>query len=111
METKNSQKNQLMQHTKDLENNLPALVDSNKPIFISEYYNKMTVATAQQSTQISSIRHEKGVEYLEKLIIKVITEVLKLIPNDFKTDNVIYFTKLIVNEFWRWKIDDIMYGL
>lgn len=108
METKNSQTNQLMKHTQDSENNLPELYEQNKPIFISEYCKSLTIVTAQKSTQISYIKFENGAEYLEKLIIKVITEALKIIPNDLKTDNVIYFTKLIVNEYWYWKIDDIV---
>lgn len=84
------------------------MIEQNKPIFIGDYAKNLTVATAQKSNQISKIKVDKGVEYLENTIIVIIAEALKLVPNEMKPDSIVYITRLFIQEYWQWKIDDLV---
>lgn len=88
--------------------NLPALIEANQPIFTSKYFKNLSVELAQKSTQISKISIDKSPEYLEKCVIYIISEALKLVANDFKIEQIIYISRMFINEFWHWKIDDLV---
>lgn len=94
-----------------LQNSIVKFIDyfeTDKPILICNHVENLSIAKALKSEQISTIKKDNGPERIEMLIVKVLREVMILIPNEFSTDGLIYFAKMFVQSYWHWKIDDLV---
>lgn len=83
-------------------------MDEDKGIFISEAIHSLTIASAQNSKQFSLIKKEKGEEYLQVAISKIMKEAFRFLPSKMNEEDIIYFAKYFQKEFWYWKFDDFI---
>ncbi len=87
---------------------LPEIFKSKESILIGDYTKKLTVDKAQKSIQLSVIQSVEGNKFVESLIIRILNEALEFIPHELTTKAIINYTKIFIQEYWYWKIDDFV---
>lgn len=84
------------------------LINEGQPALISDHSAELTVAKAQQSSQISLIKKEQGKDYLRMTIAGIINELLPFVPNQIGSAEIAAYSTEISNTYWHWKIDDLI---
>lgn len=74
----------------------------------SKYTAQLTIEKAMESDQLSLIRKNKGDKFVTALILKIIEDCCRYVPNEFSKNDMALFAENIHREFWGLNIDDIV---
>ena len=84
------------------------LFKERKPILISQHTQLLTLEKAQKSVQLSTIKREQGEEFTENMVCSVLSEALRLIPNQLNKVDILTYAKMFLQEYRLWKVDDLI---
>jgi len=79
------------------------------PLLTSEHASTVAIGSALQSVQLSKLRTEHGTPLLEAIVTKLLVELFKFKGNSPDVHTLTAWAKLIGQEYWHLKVDELVY--